>query len=239
MDDTRIQISLSRTLHRLEDSDQGMKNDIELVTNPLFARHLEMVTRMSILERIGDQMVKLSRIDEAQSYYQKAVELVTTSGDLDRQREEHVRLALKELLARAKARQFENKELREALRSLQKQFQNKDYSGFEQILQAIVVADEELDDKDAMIADLGTLRTWYFKQLKSGRHRSIFEHRWRREVVEASKLSIVTLWQINQKAKSQDVIRETEQQLELDENWKQGLPVDLLKSSVLEAEKYR
>ncbi len=224
-------------LMRLEDAEQGAKNDIELATNPLFAPHIEPLTRLTILERLGDHRTKQSSFDEAQGYYQKAVDLLITLGDQESQLDHHVRVALKELLARAKAREFENKELRDGLRSLQKKFENKFYVGFEQILQAIVVADTELEDKEALITDLGTLRDWYFKQLKSGREKSVFEHRWRDDVVSASKLLILTLYQSNQKDKAKAVIKETEEHLKLNESWKQDLPRELRQSSVVELAK--
>lgn len=217
------------------DLEQGWANDVELVSNPSMRAGMEMITLLTTLERIGDHLMGLERAKEAQPYFQEALELLGKHDDESERTRHTIRVSLKELRARGAASQFETEEFRAALRSLKEKYRVGDYAGFEQILQALVVADEKLEDADTLIADLKTLRTWYFKRLESNDDEArIQSQSWKRELAAASKLLIVTLLEQKQAAEAKRVFDETIRRVAPPAVWRAGLPAEWSQDSVLE-----
>jgi hypothetical protein len=178
----------------------------------------------------------LERAKAAQPYFQEALELLGKQDEESERARHVIRVSLKELRARGAANQFETEEFRAALRALKEKYQVAEYEGFEQILQALVVADEKLKDAEALIADLKTLRTWYFKRLESNDAEARAQSQsWKRELAAASKLLIVTLLEQKQVVEAKSVFDETVRRVAPPAVWRAGLPAEWSQDSVLEA----
>ena len=97
------------------------------------------------------------------------------------------------------------------------------------------MADEKLEDADALIADLKTLRTWYFKRLESNDDEArVQSQSWKRELAAASKLLIVTLLEQKQAAEAKRVFDETIRRVAPPAVWRAGIPAEWSQDSVLE-----